>query len=99
MNKINYPKTEVMVVLGNNVYPLYVTKEKDDIARFLDDSDYMINLEVAIKTKFNKGLWYPGCGEEPYWTEWSVKTSAIKSLIVLPEPKINFDYGEKDYDF
>lgn len=104
MNEIKYPRTEVMIVLGSNVYPLYVTDEKEDIEMYLDDAsrEEMIDLEAAIKVKFNKGLWYPGCGDKPYWTEWTVKKSSIKSLIKLPEPKINIDYGddkEEEYEF
>lgn len=56
---IKYPRTEIMLVLGSKVYPLYVT--------------------------------------EP--TDWTVKKSAIKSFLNLPEPKVNIDYGYNAEDF
>lgn len=57
---IKYPRTEIMVVLGSKVYPLYVTEPAEN---------------------------------------WTVKKSAIKSFLNLPEPKVNIDYGYNSDEF
>lgn len=92
---IKYPKTEVLAVLGSKVYPLYVTADVDEITDDLQFShrEDFLTFETAIKKSHGQGLWYPGCGEEPFWTNWTVKKNAIKSYVSLPEPKVSVDYG------
>ena len=36
MNDIKYPKTEVFVVLGADVYPLYTTMAPEDVREALE---------------------------------------------------------------
>ncbi len=92
---IKYPKTEVLAVLGSKVYPLYVTTSIDEIIFNMQTShrEDFLTFETAIKKSHGQGLWYPGCGEEPFWTNWTVKKNAIKSYVELPEPKVSVDYG------
>ncbi len=94
---IKYPKTELMVVLGSKVYPLYVTATTEEIENNMQitSREDFLTFETAIKKDHGNGLWYPGCGTNPYWTDWTVKKNAIKSYIELPEPKVNINY---DYD-
>ena len=99
-----YPKTEVLAVLGSKVYPLYITAALDDTVKKLQEArreDFLI-FTAAIRKDHGKGLWYPNCGSEPYWTDWVLKKSAIKSVLALPKPNIKIDYSDKDkdtYDF
>lgn len=99
--KIKYPKTELMVVLGSKVYPLYVTETQEEIQAILNCSNRedMLTFEAAIRRHHGKGLWYPECGDEPHWTGWTTKKSTIKSYIELPEPKVNIDYGYSSDEF
>lgn len=92
---IKYPKTEVLAVLGSKVYPLYVTATTEEIENNMQitSREDFLTFEAAIKRSHGNGLWYPNCGEDPYWTDWTVKKSAIKSYVELPEPKININYG------
>lgn len=98
---IKYPKTEILAVMGSKVYPLYVTADVDEIDENMKISrreDFLF-FETAIKKSHGNNLWYPGCGEEPFWTNWTVKKSAIKSYVELPEPKVNIDYGYDPDEF
>lgn len=92
---IKYPKTEVLAVLGSKVYPLYITDSVDRISENMQVShrEDFLTFEAAIKKNHGNGLWYPNCGEDPYWTNWTVKKNAIKSYVELPEPEININYG------
>ena len=92
---IKYPKTEILAVLGYKVYPLYVTADIDELTNDLQFSHRkdFLTFETAIKTSHGKDLWYPGCGEDPFWTSWTVKKNAIKSYVELPEPKVSVDSG------
>lgn len=98
---IKYPKTEIMCVLGSKVYPLYVTASAEEIVKNMQIShrEDFLTFETAIKDNHGQDLWYPGCGENPFWTNWTVKKSAIKSFLNLPEPKVNIDYGYNAEDF
>lgn len=92
---IKYPKTEILAVMGSKVYPLYVTADVDEVIFNMQTShrEDFLTFETAIKKSHGQGLWYPGCGEEPFWTSWTVKKNAIKSYVELPEPKVSVDYG------
>ena len=98
---IKYPKTKIMVVLGSKVYSLYVTEPAESVRTILSNTtrESLLTFETAIKDNHDQGLWYPGCGENPYWTNWTVKKSAIKSFLNLPEPKVNIDYGYNSDEF
>lgn len=98
---IKYPKTELMVVLGSKVYPLYVTATTEEIENNMQitSREDFLTFETAIKKDHDNGLWYPDCGEDPYWTNWTVKKNSIKSYIELPEPKININYGYDEDEF
>lgn len=98
---IKYPKTELMVVLGSKVYPLYVTATTEEIENNMQitSREDFLTFETAIKKSHGNGLWYPGCGEDPFWTNWTVKKNAIKSYVSLPKPKVNIDYGYNAEDF
>lgn len=100
--EIKYPKTEILAVLGSKVYPLYTTMAMDDVddkVRDLHSVDFL-TFEVAIKKSHANGLWYPGCGDKPAWTSWTVKRDAIASYVKLPEPKVDvqYRYGDSDDD-
>ena len=62
--------------------------------------DFLI-FPTAINKEHGNGLWYPGCGTDPIWTDWEVKKNAIKSIIKLPKPKVKIDYNvdSTDYEF
>lgn len=92
---IKYPKTEIMCVLGSKVYPLYVTATTEEIENNIQitSREDFLTFETAIKKSHGNGLWYPGCGEDPYWANWTVKKNSIKSYVELPEPKVSVDYG------
>lgn len=94
---IKYPKTEVLTVLGSKVYPLYTTAGVDEITDNMQIAhrEDFLTFETAIKKSHGQGLWYPGCGEEPYWTDWTIKKNAIKSYVKLPEPRVSVDYGDE----
>lgn len=101
--KIKYPKTEIMVVLGSKVYPLYTSFSVDDVhdyMRIAHREDFLI-FPTAINKEHGNGLWYPGCGTDPIWTDWEVKKNAIKSIIKLQKPKVKIDYNvdSTDYEF
>lgn len=98
---IKYPKTEVLAVLGSKVYPLYTIASVDSIIKIMQAShrEDFLTFEVAIKKSHGNGLWYPGCNEDPYWTDWTIKKSAIKSYVKLQEPKININYGYNEDRF
>ena len=98
---IKYPRTEIMVVLGSKVYPLYVTEPTESVRTILSNTtrESLLTFETAIKDNHGQGLWYPGCGENSFWTNWTVKKSAIKSFLNLPEPKVNIDYGYNSDEF
>lgn len=98
---IKYPKIEILAVLGSKVYPLYVTADIDELTNDLQFShrEDFLTFETAIKTSHGNGLWYPGCGEDPFWTNWAVKKSAIKSFLELPEPKVTINYGDNLEEF
>ena len=98
---IKYPKTELMVVLGSKVYPLYVTATTEEIENNMQitSREDFLTFETAIKKDHGNGLWYPGCGEDPYWTNWTVKKNSVKSYVELPEPKVNINYGYDEDEF
>lgn len=98
---IKYPRTEIMVVLGSKVYPLYVTEPAESVRTILSNTtrESLLTFETAIKKSHGNGLWYPGCGEDPFWTNWTVKKNAIKSYVELPEPRVSVDYGYDVKDF
>ena len=98
---IKYPKTEILAVMGSKVYPLYVTADVDEVIFNMQAShrEDFLTFKTAIKKSHGQGLWYPGCGEEPFWTNWTVKKNAIKSYVSLPEPKVNIDYGYNSDEF
>lgn len=98
---IKYPKTEIMVVLGSKVYPLYVTEPAESVRNLLINTtrESLLTFETAVKKSHSTGLWYPGCNEDPYWTNWTVKKSAIKSFLELPEPKVTINYGDNLEEF
>ncbi len=98
---IKYPKTELMVVLGSKVYPLYVTATTEEIENNMQitSREDFLTFETAVKKSHGNGLWYPGCGEDPYWTNWTVKKNSIKSYVELPEPKVNINYGYDEDKF
>ena len=94
---IKYPKTEIMIVLGSKVYPLYTSlsvNEVHDFMRAAHREDFLI-FPTAINKEHGNGLWYPGCGSDPIWK------NAIKSIIKLPEPKVRIDYNvdSDNYEF
>ena len=100
---IKYPKTEIMIVLGSKVYPLYTSFSVDDVhdyMRIAHREDFLI-FPTAINKEHGNGLWYPRCGSDPIWTDWEVKKNAIKSIIKLPKPKVKMDYNtdSNDYEF
>lgn len=95
---IKYPKTEILAVMGSKVYPLYVTADVDENMQISRREDFLF-FEAAIKKNHGNGLWYPGCDEDPYWTKWTVKKSAIKSYVKLPEPKVNINYNYDSDEF
>lgn len=102
MNDIKYPKTELFVVLGAKVYPLYTTEDPEfvhDVLTRVEGRERLLSFEVAIKKHHSGGLWYPGCGEDPFWTNWTVQKCAIKSYLELPKPKVNIDYSYEEEDF
>ncbi|MBD5431664.1 MAG: hypothetical protein HDR41_04250 [Lactobacillus sp.] len=96
---IQYPKTELFVVLGSKVYPLYVTESSESVKNILINSsrESLLTFKTAMK-KNHSGLWYPDCHEEPVWTEWTVQKRAIKSYLKLPEPQVKINYGFDDED-
>lgn len=98
---IKYPKTEILAVMGSKVYPLYTNVDVDEIIFNMQTShrEDFLTFETAIKKSHGQGLWYPGCGEEPFWTNWTVKKNAIKSYVELPEPRVSVDYGYDVEDF
>lgn len=98
---IKYPATEILAVMGSKVYPLYTTADVNEVIFNIQASrrEDFLTFEVAIKKSHGNGLWYPGCGEEPYWTSWVVKKNAIKSYVRLPEPKVNIDYNYSSDEF
>lgn len=98
---IKYPKTEILAVMGSKVYPLYTSADVDEIIFNMQTShrEDFLTFETAIKKIHGQGLWYPGCGEEPFWTNWTVKKNTIKSYVSLPEPKVNIDYGYDPDEF
>lgn len=102
--KIKYPKTEILAVLGSKVYPIYITADLHSTIDKLQEArreDFLI-FTAAIRKDHGKGLWYPNCGTEPYWTDWILKKNAVKSVLALPEPNIKIDYSDKQenrYDF
>ena len=100
MSDIKYPKTELFVVLGTKVYPLYTTADPEfvhDVLTRVEGRERLLSFEVAIKKHHSGGLWYPGCDEDPFWTNWTVQKRAIKSYLELP--KVNIDYGYEEEDF
>ena len=102
MSDIKYPKTELFVVLGTKVYPLYTTADPEfvhDVLTRDEGRERLLSFEVAIKKHHSGGLWYPGCDEDPFWTNWTVQKRAIKSYLELPKPKVNIDYGYEEEDF
>lgn len=101
MNDIKYPKTELFVVLGTKVYPLYTTADPEFVHNLLtnvEGRETLLTFEVAIR-KHHSGLWYPDCHEDPVWTKWTVQKRAIKSYLELPKPKVNINYGYEEEDF
>ena len=103
MHILKYPKTELFVVLGTKVYPLYTTEDPefvhDLLTNVLEGREKLLSFEVAIKKHHSGGLWYPGCDEEPIWTKWTVQKRAIKSYLELPKPKVNIDYSYEEGGF
>lgn len=99
MNDIKYPKTEVFVVLGTKVYPLYTTMAPEDVREALEyaEREELLTFEVALRKKY--GLWYPDCHENPVWSKWTVQKRSVKSFLELPQPKVNIDYGYEEEDF
>ena len=100
MNDIKYPKTELFVVLGSKVYPLYTTFSPDSVYDALvnaENREDLLVFEVAVRK--NHGLWYPDCHENPIWSKWTVQKRSIKSFLELPKPKVNIDYGYEEEDF
>lgn len=96
MDDIKYPKTELFVVLGTKVYPLYTTEDPEfvhDVLTRVEGRERLLTFEVAIKKHHSGGLWYPGCDEEPIWAKW---TGAIKSYLELPKPKVSIDYSNQE---
>lgn len=99
MNDIKYPKTELFVVLGTKVYPLYTTEAPNSVYTCLrrEGREELLTFEVAVRK--NHGLGYPDCHEEPVWSYWTVQKRSIKSFLELPKPKVNIDYGYEEEDF
>lgn len=99
MNDIKYPKTELFVVLGSKVYPLYTTLSPEDVYDKIvyAEREELLDFEVAVRK--NHVLWYPDCHENPIWSKWTTQKRTIKSYLELPKPKVNIDYGYEEEDF
>lgn len=101
MNVENRPHSKIFVSMGAEVISIYVTEPAESVRTILSNTtrESLLTFETAIKKSHGNGLWYPGCDEEPFWTNWTVKKNAIKSYVELPEPKVNIDYGYEEEDF
>lgn len=53
MNDIKYPKTELFVVLGTKVYPLYTTEDPEFVHNLLtnvEGRERLLSFEVPLKS-------------------------------------------------
>lgn len=96
--KIKYPKSELFVVIGSKNFAMYTTASSKSVMKLLQKSDSkeFLDFEIAVQKTYSINLWYPDCGAELFWLNWTIKKSAIKSFVAMPKPKLRVDYSDND---
>ncbi|MCI6883020.1 MAG: hypothetical protein SOT17_03395 [Lactobacillus johnsonii] len=88
---MKFAKAQVITEIGNKSYSFYITDTVHKIELAMEDNDIRYVETVAARCS-DGSLWYPSCGEQPKWVNITLDKFAIKALLEMPEPRVNYEY-------
>lgn len=94
---IQYPKAEMLIVLGTKNYPVYTDLSFDQITDIKNSATRDEDIPFQIAKKKDGSFWYPSCGEDLVWGKALFNKRTIKAVLEVPMPKVKFDYSNSDY--